>query len=161
MACRLHNPAPMNLVHFDEYEGDEVTSKWRPQQGARVLIVDDDPAMRQLLAESLAREGYEVHQADSGDGLLTMIEALADDIAPGKPVDLILTDVRMPGLSGIEAIRRLAGSVDVPTILMTAFPDAELEGTVRRLGVPLLCKPFTLEEVSRVALSALLGAQGR
>lgn len=148
------------MQHYIEiYEGefeDEITAPWRPREGARVLVVDDDPAMRALLAETLEREGYEVHCAASGVALLEALSTSAVN-ANDPPVDLVVADVRMPGMNGVEALRRaVQRTVAVPAILMTAFPDAEVARDAEELGVPLLCKPFALEELSRVAVRILL-----
>ncbi len=122
------------------------------QEGARVLIVDDDPSMREMLADTLAAEGYDVHEASSGAALIHAV-----DRAASEEFDLIITDVRMPGIDGFTALNHLrARGCFVPAVVMTAFPD---EPTLRRgrdLGCTVLAKPFALEDASRAALDALL-----
>ena len=82
--------------------------------GVRVLVVDDEPALRDVLSMRLRHWGYDCREA----GSVAEAEALLDAFAP----DLVLTDVRMPGVTGLELLRRLkAGSHrGVPVILMTA-----------------------------------------
>jgi two-component system response regulator (stage 0 sporulation protein F) len=73
-------------------------------------------------------------------------------------VDLVLLDHRMPGMTGLEAVRTLRGCErQVPVILMTAYPDARLEDEAKGLDVTVLPKPFTRAELSRTVLAKLLG----
>ncbi len=144
-------------------DDDAITERFRPQDGARVLVADDDPAMRAMLREALLAEGYEVHEAASGRELLAALSELSANDGSAKPIDLIITDVRMPGMTGLEALRIVARDrFHVSAVLMTAFPDSEVMNNAEQLGVPLLCKPFALADISRAALRALLdGAQPR
>ena len=82
----------------------------------RVLVVDDDPLIRRSLAEALAEDGFDVTVAEDGERALAALHAAAPDV--------VLSDVRMPGLDGLallDVLRRRASGVDV--ILMTAFDD--------------------------------------
>src|SRR3989442_9643029 len=85
---------------------------------ATLLIADDDPGLRQSLERTLTREGYRVILASDGNAALERLQA--------GGADLVLTDLKMPGLSGIEllpAVKAIASEVDV--ILLTAFGTAE------------------------------------
>lgn len=145
-------------VLADDDSDDAITATWSPQRGARLLVADDDPGMRALLCETFAREGYDVREVDSGPTLLDAVRS-ADPHADG--VDLIVADVRMPGLTGVDAVQRLRGEGRrVAAVLMTAYPDDQLRARAHDLGVTLLSKPFPLEEMSRAALRALLMAAG-
>ncbi len=94
---------------------------------ARVLVVDDEPSMRQMLSFALRREGYDVATADDGRSAL---EALRD----GR-FDLVVTDVRMPDVSGVDLLReakRLDPSLSI--IMMTAYGSKETVLEALRLG---------------------------
>ncbi len=87
---------------------------------SRVLVVEDDPANRQLAVRILEREGYQVEQADGGPRALEIAEAM--------PVDLVLMDLSMPGMDGLETTRRLrqlAGHATTPVIALTAHAMTE------------------------------------
>jgi len=94
---------------------------------ARVLVVDDEPSMRQMLSFALRREGYDVSTADDGR---TALEALRD----GR-FDLVVTDVRMPEVSGVDLLRE-AKQIDptVIIIMMTAYGSKETVLEALRLG---------------------------
>lgn len=86
-----------------------------------ILVVDDDAAVRRALVRLLARAfpGAVLHQADSGDRALAWLRE--------HPVDLVLSDYRMPGLNGVEFLKALDGIArDVPRVLVTAYPDLDL-----------------------------------
>jgi two-component system OmpR family response regulator len=106
----------------------------------RVLIVDDDPHIRQVLAFAFAKAGMEASEAGDGE------EALAR-VAQGKP-DLVVLDINMPRMDGLEVCRRLRGEGDLP-ILFLSSRDEEID---RVLGIELgaddyVVKPFSPREV--------------
>jgi CheY-like chemotaxis protein len=115
--------------------------------GSRVLLAEDDDALRRLLAAVLARDGYDVVEAADGVDLVARIEeALATRAARSEPF-LVLADIQMPRLSGLDvaAILRCA-SCAIPVVLMTAFGDEETHSEARELGVvALLDKPVDLD----------------
>ena len=101
---RLGSSAPIHLY----WEGTPIP--------LRLLLVDDDAAVRWSLSETLAEEGHEVRAAENAEQALVQL----DEYAP----DLILSDIRMPGLDGIELLKQVkehAPSIDV--VLMTAYDD--------------------------------------
>ena len=110
----------------------------------RLLLVDDDPVIRESLSEALADDGIEVRTADSAEQALTML-------GDGAP-DIVLSDVRMTGLDGLELLRLLRERVpDLPIVLMTAFDDMPTVVTAMRDGaVDFLTKPLDLHELRRV-----------
>jgi len=108
----------------------------------RVLVVDDDSNIRENIAELLAVAGYEVLvAADTTDAL--------QKLASGG-FDLLLTDLRMPGPSGLELIEKARrNDPQLQAILMTAYGNAYTEvETVRRGGIGYLSKPFEADEVT-------------
>ena len=109
-------------------------------EGAHVAVVDDDPDIRELVAEHLQRHGYRVTTA--GDA-----RSLRDLLARSR-FDAILLDVMMPGEDGLALCRDLRASSDVPILFMTALT----EETERIIGLELgaddyLCKPFSMREL--------------
>ena len=108
-----------------------------------VLVVEDEPAVREVVADLLQDEGYAVRQAS--DGLQAIDELQADNI------DLVLSDVRMPRLDGPSLARRLRGrGRAVPVVLMSAV-DVEVDLP----GVRFLPKPFDRDHLLHVIGSAL------
>lgn len=127
---------------------------------ARILVAEDDGALRALIAATLRHAGYEVVEA--GDG----VEAVGNAqpwIFRGRaiePPDVIVSDIRMPGWSGLDALRILrAGAAAPPVVLMTAFGSHETHELAARLGAAhVFDKPFAVEDLVAVVdeLVALL-----
>ncbi|MGE0549252.1 MAG: response regulator [Kofleriaceae bacterium] len=120
-----------------------------------ILIVDDDPFARRVVREILAREGHELIEVGSGEEALDRI-ALCD-------IDLVLLDVMMPGIDGIEVCRRIRVDLEqhvLPIILMSALVDARSRADGKAAGaVDFLTKPIQSEElVARVDNLLLLSA---
>ena len=108
---------------------------------ARLLVVDDEPNILELLSVSLRFSGFEVHTASNGQQALTQARAL-------KP-DLLVLDVMMPELDGFEVVRRLRGEGSRAPVLFLTAKDGT-EDKVRGLtlgGDDYVTKPFSLEEV--------------
>jgi len=103
----------------------------------RVIIADDDDQIRESLCEVVSRLRVVVEGASSGCDLGILLAAK-------QPADLLITDVRMPWLTGLQVATaaRNAG-LQIPIIVMTAFPDDEIRSKVDGLGsAVLLTKPF-------------------
>ena len=112
--------------------------------GATVLLVEDEDAVRRLTCRILAGSGYECLEASSGEEALRLFEANRDRVA------LVLTDVVMPGLSGHELAERIARADGAPPILfMSGFTDAEVDGDLLDHETGLLQKPFTADSLLR------------
>lgn len=117
----------------------------------RVLVAEDDRAMRALVCLALRRAGLEVIEATDGTAFSAHVDRLASD-----PVDLIVTDVRMPGPSGLEVLEHLrASDTTTPVIVMTAFADDRSRERAQALGAALLDKPFELMDLRALALQLL------
>lgn len=114
----------------------------RPK-GLTVLVVDDDPAVRKVASKALRRVGYDVVEARGG------AEAIELTRAYDGRIDLLLTDVVMPGMNGRELSERLrAARPDLPVLFMSAHAEDEvfLHG-VRVSLMDFLPKPFSLEQL--------------
>jgi two-component system, NtrC family, response regulator HydG len=121
----------------------------------RLLIVDDEPNMGRSLSILLGDEGRrEVECVRSGEEALARLAARDD-------IDLVLCDLSMPGIDGIEVLRRIrARDAETQVIMMTAYSTVQSAVEAMRLGAhEYLIKPFTDEEVSRAVDSALGGAR--
>jgi DNA-binding response OmpR family regulator len=124
----------------------------------RVLLAEDDPSMRRLLAGTLRRDGFQVIEVENGAELLALVGSLLLDPAAAGSVDLVISDIRMPGASGLEVLARLrAGDRVTPVFLITAFGDPATHAEAQRLGARTFDKPFDLREL-RAAVRDLGGA---
>jgi CheY-like chemotaxis protein len=122
----------------------------------RVLVADDDEAMRTTVAFLLDDEGFETIEAASGMDVLRLLESAESARRGSSGFDLIIMDIRMPGISGLETVRMLRGlRCSTPVILMTAFAGPEIADAAERLHVPLLSKPFPLSELTALAQRTL------
>ncbi len=101
-----------------------------------VLLVEDDDAVRTLVAALLEKDDFSVLQACNGEEALKLARTHAQ-------IDLVLTDVEMgKGLNGFELVSRIrAGHLGLPILVMSGFPDNE--GVAAENGIPFLRKPFT------------------
>ncbi|WP_395839204.1 sigma-54-dependent transcriptional regulator [Archangium violaceum] len=118
-----------------------------------VLLVDDDPAVAKVLGALLGQAGLTVHTASHGQ------EALA--LLGRKPIDVVVSDVRMPGMSGMELLAEVGRSwPDVPVILLTAHGTVPLAVEAMKAGAAdFALKPFDREEILFSIRKALLRAQ--
>jgi len=108
---------------------------------ARILVVDDEPSMRELLAIVLKREGYEVVLAESGREAVAALER--------HPFDLLVSDIKMPDMSGVDVLRA-AKTIDrdILGIMVTAFASTDTAVEALRLGAyDYVSKPFNVEEL--------------
>jgi two-component system response regulator (stage 0 sporulation protein F) len=115
---------------------------------ALVLLAEDDDDMRTMVAEALRREGHRVVEVASGADLLIRIARQYRHIDPLERPDLIITDVRMPVLTGLEVVRGLRDAdTNTPVIVMTAFGDPETRREATSLGAVMLDKPLQLADL--------------
>jgi two-component system response regulator PilR (NtrC family) len=105
----------------------------------RILVVDDEPSMRELLAIVLRREGYEVLLAENGRVAISLLER--------EPVDLLISDIKMPDLSGVDVLRAAKKiDQDILGIMITAFASTDTAVEAMRLGAcDYLSKPFDID----------------
>jgi CheY-like chemotaxis protein len=118
-----------------------------------VLVADDDGDLREIVAETLRADGYEVTEARDGSELLELLERAAEEDT--RP-DIIVTDVKMPLLSGLgvlSAMRR--AHLPVPVVVMTAYAHDSVRTVARRLGaVGVLRKPFDIDDLRTAVMNA-------
>ena len=111
-----------------------------------ILVVDDEPDIRNILQTCLQRDGFRVWTASNGE------EALDHCCAHGEEIGVILLDVRMPRLDGPETLDGIREfNPELPVCFMTGDPgDYELKDLLARGARHVFCKPFCLDEVVRV-----------
>lgn len=122
--------------------------QWAPPR-ARVLVVDDEPVTCRLLAFNLGKEGYLVETAGTGEDALQMMEE--------NLPDLTLLDLMLPGIDGIETLRRLRRfAPELPVIVLTAHGSVENAVAAMKLGAQdFLTKPFQPERLAVAVRNAL------
>jgi CheY-like chemotaxis protein len=110
----------------------------------RVMVVDDDPDERELLGDVLRELGWEVDEAPDAGVALVLLE--------GADIELLISDERMPGMSGIELTREVAvRHPEVRTVLLTAFSDEDMaRRAVAANAVTVLTKPLSVIDLERV-----------
>ena len=118
----------------------------------RILVVDDEAPVREVLTEYFTTEGYAVEGAGSGAEALTAVR--------GGRADLVLLDVRMPGLDGVQVLRKIREiNGDVPVIMVTANEDVSLAKETLKLGAfDYVAKPFDFDYLDRAVAAGLARA---
>jgi DNA-binding response OmpR family regulator len=125
-------------------------------RAAHIVVAEDDPEMRGLVAQSLRRDSHDVYEVGDGARLLVRIGRQYRVHEPEDRIDLIVTDLRMPLITGVAILRGLrAAHCPTPVILMTAFGDDEVRREAAELGAVLLDKPFAMAELRARALELL------
>ena len=116
---------------------------------SRILIVDDEATIRASLVESLTREGFDITSAETGE------EALAK--THSTVFDLVITDLKLPGVSGLEILQALRNQGNsTPVIVMTAYGDVDTAVSAMRLGAyDFMPKPFKLGTMKKQVRAAL------
>jgi CheY-like chemotaxis protein len=118
---------------------------------AVILVVDDDASVLIASRRILAKYGYTVLEAPGGEEALELARQHADRI------DVVLTDVRMPGLDGPSLVRKLADVLPtLRVIYMSGYTDGRLDQELPAPGRAFLAKPFTVEQLTRT-LADILG----
>lgn len=111
-----------------------------------VLIAEDDDEMRKLLAEAFCAEGYDVTECRTGVEFLLKLEPL---VLKDRPLnyDIIVSDIRMPGVTGLEILEDLHERDELPpVILITAFGNSETHAQAKRFGAAAIFdKPFEMD----------------
>jgi DNA-binding NtrC family response regulator len=107
----------------------------------RILVVDDELFVRELLLEFLSSEGYEVSLADSGEKAVKLMQS--------EPADVVLVDLKMPGIDGIETLRQIKKTApNALAIVMTGYPTIDSSIEALRCGAyDYVVKPFKLNDL--------------
>lgn len=125
----------------------------------RVLLAEDDPELRRLIASELRRDGITVIEARDGHEL---VELLAEDLGSVAP-DVVVSDLRMPGPSGLDALDLLRRTGGGPAfVLITAFGDEAIHEQAARLGAAAVFdKPFDLDDLTTALVAITRENRGR
>lgn len=126
-----------------------------PAKTYDLLVVDDQAGVRRFLAEAFSDEGYRVEVACSGREAVTKAHA--------RRPSLVLLDIKMPGMNGLETLEELKKiAPDIPVILMTAYGELDTMKEARKRGVKhYVNKPFDLSEVRCLVKELLIAEEGR
>ncbi len=134
------DPTRLSLLPSPRYEDDDVIKRRGKET---VLVVDDDATVRMMIKRSLVRADFQVLEAGDGEVALQLLDT--------KEVDLVLLDVRMPGIDGIELcteIRRRWDSLRLPVIFITGLSDREARVWCKAVGGDeFLTKPMDETEL--------------
>jgi CheY-like chemotaxis protein len=124
----------------------------RPAGGYTVLVVDDEEAVRRLAVRMLTWTGYQAIEASHGREALAAIEQHTG------PVHLVLTDIKMPGMTGRELGRHVEKRwPGKPILYMSGFASEVFRGGLLEPGAPFIAKPFTQEDLAMKVRSLLEG----
>ena len=119
----------------------------------RILVVDDEASIREILSRGLARDGFSVETAAQAEPALLLLRA-----DPG--FDAIILDNNMPGMMGVQALPLIAKLTPAPVLMITGHPTEDLERDARLLGAKgLMVKPLDLRALTEAVLA--LAADGR
>jgi PAS domain S-box-containing protein len=145
-------------IHLPGVEGEARPSAARaePEQDEQcrgtetILVIDDEEFLRMTLVRALERRGYRVLAAGSGDEAVCLVEGHEG------PLDLVVSDILMPGMSGVEVVERIRELRDVRALFMSGYPDEQVLG--ERLDSRAACfiaKPFSGASLARKVREAL------
>jgi CheY-like chemotaxis protein len=124
----------------------------RGEERIRVLLVDDEPDLLNVLAEDLTDAGFDVTAVDSGTA--------AVEVARWEKFDVAVTDVRMPGMDGVETMSRLREiDPDLPVVVATGYVSEAMQYDFAERGAAgLILKPFRLEQICALLARAARGS---
>jgi signal transduction histidine kinase len=130
----------INLAKAENY------TQFRPKQQATILVVDDEPNVRYVLSTCLRKNGYEVEEAEDGQQALKLLTTF------GKHFDLVLTDLGMPIMGGLELTSQVRQrKLIIPIIMVTGWSDAIDEERRQAIDIQaVVLKPFDLKKVLRI-----------
>jgi CheY-like chemotaxis protein len=115
-----------------------------------ILVVDDEPGIRTMIQFELSQQGYDILTAESG--------AKALEILNGRTVNLILTDMRMPQMDGLELVSRVRQILPtIPIVLMTGFVEERVRKVQEQKVSGTLNKPFTIDQLAEMVHKVLGG----
>ena len=122
--------------------------------GSKVLVVDDEPTVREVVAGYLRRDGHDVSEAGDGTTALELLDA--------EPPDLVVLDMMLPGVNGLDVLRRVRAVSDIPVIMLTARAEESDRVAGLELGADdYVVKPFSPRELAARVNGVLRRTNGR
>jgi DNA-binding response OmpR family regulator len=120
----------------------------------KILVVDDDPEVRMATRDFLSSKGYDVSVAEGGRDALRQLDS--------SPADVVLLDVAMPDMDGLETLKRIVSAhPNVPVIMVTGNADIEITSKVLQLGAAdYVPKPFDLDYLNQAIRIQLSPGRG-
>ncbi len=122
--------------------------------GTKVLVVDDEPTVREVVVGYLRRDGHDVAEAADGNAALELLDA--------DPPDLVVLDMMLPGVTGLDILRRVRATSDIPVIMLTARAEESDRVSGLELGADdYVVKPFSPRELAARVNGVLRRTSGR
>jgi DNA-binding response OmpR family regulator len=122
--------------------------------GSKVLVVDDEPTVREVVVGYLRRDGHDVSEAGDGTTALELLDA--------EPPDLLVLDMMLPGVNGLDVLRRVRAVSDIPVIMLTARAEESDRVSGLELGADdYVVKPFSPRELAARVNGVLRRTSGR
>lgn len=125
----------------------------------RILVVDDEPHIQEMLREILMLKNYEIEVANNGKEALEIIEANSADLSGSRETefDVIITDIMMPQMNGFELLKAVKLRYpQIPVIMVTAYSTVyTMQDALRAGALAYIIKPFKLDHVYQVVAKAL------
>jgi CheY-like chemotaxis protein len=116
-------------------------AKEKPNDSPAILVVEDEPLLLMIVSETLRDAGYAVLEAGDGESALRIIEAEPD-------IDLLISDVKMPGLNGYQLVEAsLTLRPDLKVLLMTGYAQEPIPKRMTQAGIRVLHKPFDFDKL--------------
>ena len=123
----------------------------------QILVVEDHPESVELLRMILEDEGYRVQSVETGRRAIQTVAAPSSDETPDPTPDLILLDLRLPDMNGVEVVRELREQLPEvpPVVFLSADPPQSLKEAARSVGAASVRKPFNFDELFEAIKRAL------
>jgi CheY-like chemotaxis protein len=117
--------------------------------GKQILVVEDHPESVELLRMILEDEGYSVQSVETGRSAIQAVSASSSNETPETPPDLILLDLRLPDMSGVDVVRELQENLQEvpPVVFLSADSPQSLKDAARSVGATSVRKPFDFDEL--------------
>src|SRR5262245_5688426 len=127
------------------------------RKGKQILVVEDHPESAELLRMILEDEGYSVQSVETGRRAIQAVSAPSSDEIPDPPPDLILLDLRLPDMTGVDVVREMQENLPEvpPVIFLSADSPQSLKGAARSVGAASVRKPFDFDELFEAIMRAL------
>src|SRR5262245_11049399 len=119
------------------------------RKSKQILVVEDHPESVELLRMILEDEGYSVQSVETGRRAIQTVSAPSSDEIPDPPPDLILLDLRLPDMNGVDVVRELQENLPEvpPVVFLSADSPQSLKEAARSVGAVAVRKPFELDEL--------------